>query len=234
MSFTVKNFTTDGALLDYFCREICQKIEAAIAARGAAYIVVSGGRTPVPLFEKLAMQMLPWSKITIVLADERWVEPSDANSNERLVRTHLMHDQAAAAKFISLWKPNASAYEAEPEINQRLAAVPTFDVVILGMGEDGHTASLFPCSADIKRALNTHEAVVAVTPTTAPHTRMSLSLKRLLNSHQIYFHLSGANKAGVLKRVVANQQAEALPASAVLHQTDVPVEVVLSQAEDKK
>lgn len=230
MTALVKEFNHDSDLIDQFSRQLCRELEQAVAERGHAYLVVSGGRTPVPLFERLSKQMLPWPKITILLADERWLPATDAQSNERLVRAHLLQHQAAAANFISLLTADADAADAVAQINERLAKVPRFDVVILGMGEDGHTASLFPCSAELEHALSTDDSVVAVTPTTAPHQRMSLSLSRLLNSRQIYFHLSGAGKAKVLAQAL---QADAdFPVSRVLQQQNVPVEVMLAVPEE--
>ena len=230
MTALVKEFNHDSDLIDQFSRQLCRELEQAVAERGHAYLVVSGGRTPVPLFERLSKQMLPWPKITILLADERWLPATDAQSNERLVRAHLLQHQAAAANFISLLTADADAADAVAQINERLAKVPRFDVVILGMGEDGHTASLFPCSAELEHALSTDDAVAAMTPTTAPHQRMSLSLSRLLNSRHIYFHLSGAGKAKVLEHAL---QADAdFPVSRVLQQQNVPVEVMLAVPEE--
>lgn len=230
MTALVKEFNHDSDLIDQFSRQLCRELEHAVAERGHAYLVVSGGRTPVPLFERLSKQMLPWPKITILLADERWLPATDAQSNERLVRAHLLQHQAAAANFISLLTADADAADAVAQINERLAKVPRFDVVILGMGEDGHTASLFPCSAELEHALSTDDAVAAMTPTTAPHQRMTLSLSRLLNSRQIYFHLSGAGKAKVLAQAL--QENADFPVSRVLQQNNVPVEVMLAVPEE--
>ena len=230
MTALVKEFNHDSDLIDQFSRQLCRELEHAVAERGHAYLVVSGGRTPVPLFERLSKQMLPWPKITILLADERWLPATDAQSNERLVRAHLLQHQAAAANFISLLTADADAADAVAQINERLAKVPRFDVVILGMGEDGHTASLFPCSAELEHALSTDDAVAAMTPTTAPHQRMTLSLSRLLNSRQIYFHLSGAGKAKVLAQAL--QENADFPVSRVLQQDNVPVEVMLAVPEE--
>ncbi|WP_258806732.1 6-phosphogluconolactonase [Pseudidiomarina sp. CB1] len=230
MTVAVKKFHHDSDLIDQFSRQLCRELEHAVAERGHAYLVVSGGRTPVPLFERLSKQVLPWPQITIVLADERWLPATDAQSNERLVRQHLLQHQAAAANFISLLTDASDAHQAVTAVNQRLADLPRFDVVILGMGEDGHTASLFPCSAELAHALSTADSVAAVTPTTAPHQRMSLSLARLLDSRHIYFHLSGTNKAAVLEQ--AMQPEADFPVSRFLQQQQVPVEVMLAVPEE--
>lgn len=230
MTVSVEKFNHDGDLIDHFSRLVCRQLEQAVAKRGHAYLVVSGGRTPIPLFERLSKQMLPWPRITILLADERWVPATSSDSNERLVREHLLQHQAAAANFISLLSAAEHASEAVNEVNARLTELPCFDVVILGMGEDGHTASLFPCSEQLEQALTTTAAVVAVTPTTAPHERMSLSLQRLLKSRHIYFHLSGAAKASVLEQAL--QPSANFPVSHVLQQSQVPVEVMLAVPEE--
>jgi len=228
MSATMKRFMTDYALVDYFSKQIATALETAIAERGQGYLVVSGGRTPVPLFQRLASMPLAWDKVTITLADDRWVNSDHDASNEKLVREHLLQGQAAAANFISLVTTAADAADGVEAVNQRLAELPTFDVVILGMGEDGHTASLFPCSAEIEAGLTTTAPALAVTPTTAPHQRMSLSKSRLLNSRQLYLQLSGASKANVLSQAQQETDPKVMPISAFLRQADVPMEVLLA------
>ncbi|MGQ4275742.1 6-phosphogluconolactonase [Pseudidiomarina sp. E22-M8] len=228
MTVNVQRFSNDTDLVAYFNRKLRLQLEQAIDERGHAYLVVSGGRTPIPLFQLLAKQQLAWPRVTIVLADERWVPPSDASSNEKLVREHLLQDQAAAAKFVSLLSAADDPHDGEQEVSERLAQLPTFDAVILGMGEDGHTASLFPGADELQRGLTTDAAALAVTPKNAPLARMSMSKKRLLNSRQIYFHLSGAAKAAVLDHALAEQDVESMPVRAFLHQQQVPVEVLLA------
>ncbi|MFC0445003.1 6-phosphogluconolactonase [Pseudidiomarina halophila] len=230
MTVSIQRFANDKDLVAYFNRKLRLQLEQAIAERGHAYLVVSGGRTPIPLFKTLAKQQLAWPQVTIVLADERWVPPSDAASNEKLVREHLLQEQAAAAKFVSLLSAEEDPYEAEEEISERLAQLPTFDAVILGMGEDGHTASLFPGAEELQCGLTTDAAALAVTPKDAPLARMSMSKKRLLDSRQIYFHLSGGAKAAVLDEALAEQDVASMPVRAFLHQQQVPVEVLLASA----
>ncbi|MDN7124165.1 6-phosphogluconolactonase [Pseudidiomarina sp. 1APP75-32.1] len=230
MTVSTQRFASDSELVDYFNRKLRLQLETAIAERGHAYLVVSGGRTPIPLFQRLATQQLAWPQVTIVLADERWLPASDAASNERLVREHLLQDQAAAANFVSLLTSAEDPYQAAAVVSDRLAALPTFDAVILGMGEDGHTASLFPGSDELQEGLTTDAAALAVTPKHAPHARMSMSKKRLLDSRQIYFHLSGAAKAAVLDHALAEEDVETMPVRAFLHQQQVPVEVLLASS----
>src|SRR5690606_3860448 len=183
---------TDKLNADFAAR-LVEILQQAIEQRGAAYLVVSGGKTPQALFNTLSNTDLAWDKVTILLADDRWLDASQADSNERLVKATLLQNKASKARFISLYADTASAFTGAAEVLPRISALPTFDAVILGMGEDGHTASLFPCSAQIEEGLSDGApAVLAVEPQTAPYQRMSLSLPRLLDSRHIFLHLVGS------------------------------------------
>ena len=225
MSFTLERFPHQVELIDDFSRRICRRLEQAVAARGEAFLVVSGGSTPLPLFKRLSQQVLPWPKITILLADERWVPATAPASNEKMVREHLLQGQAAAARFISLLSDAEDAFDGASTVQQRLAHLPTFDVVILGMGEDGHTASLFPDSPQLQQGMTTALPALAVPTPSQPQQRITLSQQRLLNSRQIYFHLVGASKAATLERA----QQQNLPANVFLQQQQTPVTVMLAE-----
>lgn len=213
-------FTDSNELNQDFADRLIAILSDAIAKRGAAYLVVSGGRTPQGLFLKLNQADLDWSKVTITLADDRFLPDSEADSNERLVKASLLQHQAAAATFISLYVPTATAELAVPELLQRVKQLPTFDAVILGMGEDGHTASLFPCSKEIQQGLASDAPdVLAVNPTTAPYQRISFSKQRLLNSRALFLHLVGASKLTVLEQAKASQDELAMPIRAFIHHT---------------
>jgi 6-phosphogluconolactonase len=213
-------FTDSNELNQDFADRLIAILSDAIAKRGAAYLVVSGGRTPQGLFSKLSQTDLDWSKVTITLADDRFLPDSEADSNERLVKASLLQHQAAAATFISLYVPTATAELAVPELLQRVKQLPTFDAVILGMGEDGHTASLFPCSKEIQQGLASDAPdVLAVNPTTAPYQRISFSKQRLLNSRALFLHLVGASKLTVLEQAKASQDELAMPIRAFIHHT---------------
>lgn len=213
-------FTDSNELNQDFANRLIAILSDAIAKRGAAYLVVSGGRTPQGLFLKLNQADLDWSKVTITLADDRFLPDSEADSNERLVKASLLQQQAGAATFISLYAPTATAELAVPELLQRVKNLPTFDAVILGMGEDGHTASLFPCSQEISQGLAADAPdLLAVNPTTAPYQRISFSKQRLLNSRALFLHLVGASKLTVLEQAQAAQDELAMPIRAFIHHT---------------
>ncbi|MBL7226122.1 MAG: 6-phosphogluconolactonase [Desulfobacteraceae bacterium] len=221
-------FADQQALCQKLSQRICAAIQKAIAARGKASLVVSGGSTPVPLFAALSEISMEWDRVFITLADERWVEVSGRDSNEASVREHLLRNQAKDAYFHGLKNSHASAVDGEAECGEELARFPVpFDIVILGMGPDGHTASLFPGAARLSDALDmgSGKLCMAMTPITAPHDRMTLTLPALLDSRQIYLHLSGKKKRDVYERALGGDSVEEMPIRAVLGQDKVPVDV---------
>jgi len=224
-------FLDAHALARALAGEIQVDLQEAIAARGTASMVVSGGRTPVTLFNQLAGEALPWDKVWITLADERWVDAHDAASNERLVRTELLQQRAAAAQFVSL-KNAAETPEAGVEWAWRSLArmARPFDVVLLGMGDDGHTASLFPNSPHLTQALDTSKppACVAMQAPVPPQQRLSLNLTALLDARRIVLHIQGEGKWSVYQTAKQRGAVELMPIRAVLHQQDVPVDVFWS------
>jgi len=194
-----------------FAREIVANLRGAIATRGTANLVVSGGSTPAPLFELLTKTEIDWAKVTILLADERWVASDHPDSNEGLLKRTLLQGQASQAKFVSLISAFPDEERTLKEINAALKQIDCFDVVILGMGNDGHTASLFPCSAELKEGLTTSAAALMVQPATAPHQRISLSAQRLKKTHVGFVHTVGADKAATYEAAMANNDVYATP-----------------------
>ncbi len=223
-------FDAPEVLNQHLADAIAETLGAAVASRGSAVLVVSGGRTPLPLFHELAQRSLPWSEIWITLADERWVTPDHKDSNEALVRQHLLQGPASAARFVPLKNSAATPEAGEADCAQALAALPRpFDVVILGMGDDGHTASLFPQAPQLQAALtSTTTPCMAVDPVTVPHARMSLTLSALLESRRIVLHMVGDGKWRVYQQAAATGPVEEFPVRAVLQQNEVPVHVYWS------
>lgn len=220
---------------DGLARELAARVAAllaaAIAARGLAGLVVSGGRSPVTVFQVLRAQPLAWDRVCIALADERWVDPEDAASNERLVREQLLQDRAAAARFLGLKNAAPTPDQGAVSAWETFARVPRpFDATLLGMGEDGHTASLFPGSPNLRQALNPEAAAgcASMWAPLPPQARLSLNLTALLDSRRIFLLLSGDAKWQTLLSACDAGPAEQLPVRAVLHQRHTPVDVYWS------
>ena len=223
-----KEFKDSSTLVVVLATQVAELLRAGIRERGQASLVVSGGSTPVPFFVALSELALDWKQVTITLADERWVAPTDAASNEHLVRLHLLQNRAAAACFVGLKTGSPTAAQGEKECAARLALLPRpFDVLILGMGNDGHTASLFPQATRLGEALSldSGKLCLAITPPVAPHERMTLTLPALLQSRQIILHLVGPGKRAVYEGALANGSVAEMPIRAVLGQTTAPVTV---------
>jgi 6-phosphogluconolactonase len=219
--------------LETMSRTLAQRIAAtltaAIAARGLASLVVSGGKTPIKLFTCLRTQPVAWDRVCIALADERWVGPSDAASNEKLVRDELLQGPAAAARFNGLKNgaptPDLGAVSAW----ETFARVPRpFDALVLGIGDDGHTASLFPGSPNLASALNPSAVAgcVGMWSPQPPQARLSLNLNALLDSRRVIVLISGADKWRTYLAASAPGAVEQMPIRALLRQTRTPVDVM--------
>jgi len=209
-------FATPETLDEALRLAVSERLQSAIALRGSATLVLSGGSTPRALYQQLAQTPLRWDCVTVLLADERWVAVDHEDSNEGMLRRLLLQGEAASAHFLSLC-PGYPDVQANLEIVEaQVSELPTFDVVLLGMGLDGHTASLFPCSEQIAEAMTTPASVVMTQPKTAPHRRLSLSRTRLANCRWGALHIVGDDKVRVLKAIEPDAPAVNAPVSAFL------------------
>jgi len=222
-------FADGDSLSRALSRQLAAHLSMAIAARGLASLVVSGGKSPIKMFELLRAENLDWSRVCVALADERWVDPTDPDSNEKLVRDVLLKESAAAARFTGLKNgaptPDLGAVSAW----ETFARVPRpFDAVVLGMGDDGHTASLFPRSPNLPSALNPAAVpgCVGMWSPVAPHPRLSLNFSALLDSRRIVLSLTGEQKWNTYCAASAEGPVQDMPIRAVLRQRRTPVEVM--------
>jgi len=231
MAVQERQFSSSSDAAQALADAVSSTLAAALDARGRASLVVSGGRSPIAFFHCLREAAVDWSGVWITLADERWLPPTDPDSNAGLVEQHLLQGAAAAARFVPLWNGAATPAAAITERSAALAAPPQpFDAVVLGMGEDGHTASLFPGAAGVEAALNPAGTALlaAINPPAAPHPRLSLTIAALLGSRHIYLPLAGATKRAVYTRALADCDPLRLPVAAVLCQSAAPVTVYLT------
>ena len=205
--------------------DVATALSEAIARRGHASLVVPGGRTPLPFLEALSHQPLDWSRVLVSPSDERWVDADHPDSNELLLRTNLLRNAAATARLIPLKTADTIPEAAIGECASRLATLPRpLDVVVLGMGLDGHFASLFPDAPELGAALRPDGPVVAaMRPPSSPVPRISLTLAFLLDSRGIALLTGGADKARVLEQAAALPGDPRLPVSLLLGQRQVPL-----------
>lgn len=207
----------DKALAGYLSRRLATDVKQ----HGQASLAVSGGSTPTGLFRQLSGCELDWAKVWLTLVDERCVATDSPDSNERMVREHLLQDRAACARFIGM---AAAGAEDLTVLGREIAAIPRpFSAVVLGMGADGHTASWFPQAANLATLLDpaNPEDVARTDPVTAPHRRLTLTLAAVLNSREIIIHITGEAKRAVLE----SAQSQGCPVAAVLDQCATPVTV---------
>ncbi len=225
------NFKTRDDLVDKLSQNIVKNLQDAIDKKGHATLIVSGGNTPKPLFEKLQKMELEWEKVTVGLCDERWVSSVHEDSNEKFVKTYLLQNEAKKAKFVGMYVDGMSAKKAKLVCakNFKENLLP-FDVLILGMGSDAHTASLFPNNPKLKDALDFEkkELCVSVKPQSASYVRMSLTLFAILSAENIYLHFEGESKLAVYKEAMAGHDIYKMPIRSILHQDKKDIEVYFS------
>lgn len=225
-------FSSGEELAHSLAAEISSSLQGSLARKDKANLAVSGGQTPVNLFSILAESPLDWSRINVTLADERWVSPTSVESNERLVRETLLKKRAAAAHFIPLKRDGELAAGTLDVIESQLEknrAFP-FDVLTLGMGEDGHTASLFPCAENINQAMadTNKRLLTTIIPGSAPYVRISFTLQALLQSRRIFLHLTGERKLAVLNRARAGDNVMEMPIRAFLQRPELDFSIYWS------
>ena len=199
--------------------QVAGALRDAVESRGRASLLVPGGRTPVPLFRALRSRALPWQQIGIGLTDERWVASDHPDSNARLVSTELLADAAAAARFVPLHNDAATAAQGAARSWLCLADLLPFDVVVLGMGEDGHFASLFPQSPGIGAALDVTATpgCVAMRAPSAPMDRISLNMAAFGGARRLFLFITGHSKLALIR--AAGKRAM-LPIDALLAARD--------------
>lgn len=223
-------FADGEKLAEALAAAVADELSGSLAARGRALLAVSGGRTPQRFLRALSQRPLDWTRIVVTVVDERWVPPDDARSNEGLVRASLLHGPAAAARFVSLYAAGAATPEAGLHaIAARIALLDLpFDALVLGMGEDGHTASFFPAGDHLAEATDpkTDAVVLPMRASAAGEPRITLTLPLILDSRSLYLHIEGERKREVLEtaRYVAATN-RAYPISSVLRNARVPLEV---------
>jgi 6-phosphogluconolactonase len=197
-------------------------LNAALMTHDHVSFAVPGGTTPGPLFDMLGAVRLDWDRVTIVLGDERWVTEESERSNARLVRERLLTGHAAAAKFLGFYAEGKEPQQALDLVGEELEPLLPLSVLVLGMGADMHTASLFPGSPELKAALDDHAPpLMAVTAPGAPEPRVTLTGRVLSGAMDSHVVITGAEKRAAVERAAKLDDPFKAPISLVLKQATV-------------
>ena len=214
---TDNRFTSPDALARQLADDLAGKMRESIAARGRVCIAVSGGSTPVRFLEELSKRKLDWSKVRVTLVDERWVPINSSRSNQRLVTLELLQQNAAKAHLLGLYREDIEAEEIN-HIDDELKDLMPFDVVVLGMGTDGHTASLFPGGDKLLDATrkDSKQNLTYMNAPDAGETRVTLTLPAIASAKNLLLHIEGQTKRDVLEEAIESGEPAQLPIRYVL------------------
>ncbi|NYZ63077.1 6-phosphogluconolactonase [Luteimonas deserti] len=198
---------------------ISSAIARDLQQRPRARLLLSGGKTPGPVYAALSKAPLDWNNVDVALVDERWLLPEDPDSNARLVRETLLQNKAQKARLEAITRAGRPFDEALATAN--LHARQPAGVVVLGMGDDGHTASLFPGMQDLDRALASPLPYVGVDASGCPgagqwHRRISLTPAGLAPAHSRILLVRGERKRALLDRLAESDDVHEFPARLAL------------------
>ncbi|MGK0249906.1 MAG: 6-phosphogluconolactonase [Oleispira sp.] len=221
----------ENVLAKKLALSVSKQLKACLTEKNKACLAVSGGTTPIEFFKQLSQQQLDWAKVTVILVDERWLPVDHKDSNEKLVRDYLIQNHAKKAYLLGLKNsdelPSQGIMDCETQLRIQIDHI---DVVVLGMGLDGHTASWFANSVQLPALLDSDTAAwcLPVEDDFLPQPRMSLTWRFIKRAEKIYLHFTGAEKNKVFAQA-CEVYSEQLPVSHVLHQDGINVSVYRTQ-----
>ncbi|WP_336294736.1 6-phosphogluconolactonase [Bartonella sp. CB169] len=230
------NFETPAALALALADRVAAELSVSVLERKRAILAVSGGKTPELFFHYLSKVDIDWQNIIITLVDERFVPANHERSNEYIVRRYLLQNFAAKARFVGLYHKAITAELAAFSAANRINTLPRpFDVVVLGMGVDGHTASFFPDADRLKQALDlqTQAIVLPIHAKSAVEPRLTLTLPVIMQSRFIVLHFEGFQKRDCFEEVCRGESETEMPVRAVLRNAHHFVQVYWSPAENE-
>ena len=224
------------SLAEHLAGEIVIQINNSIAEKGSAVVAFSGGSTPKPLFKALAEHDIDWSNVVVTLVDERWVDIDHELSNGAFLTQYLLSELGDnSPTFVPLFNNQASADQGRSKTleqycqatNSDVSTPRSFDVVILGMGNDGHTASFFPDADNIADLVNpdSNDYLLSCSTATTQVERITWSVPMLLDTSFLALHMTGSSKADVFQEACSSAQATELPIRSVIFQDKTPLNV---------
>jgi 6-phosphogluconolactonase len=225
-NFHWHSFETRDELASAFADAVADRLAKAVAARGEALLAVSGGTTPAKFFAALSTRTIAWDKVTVTLIDERFVPMASPRSNAALVAVNLLQNAAADAKFVPLYHEaesiEAAAFAADGDL--RKLAWP-LDVAVLGMGNDGHTASFFPDAQGLTGLLDpaAKSTVLPVHASSAGEPRLTLPMARIVEARFVALHIEGAEKYATFESAMG--AGDEKPIRKVIDASPKPIEV---------
>ncbi len=223
-----RRFPNAAALTKTLAADIAAALEEGLAAGRGASLVVAGGKTPAPVFDALSATDLDWQDVWVTLTDERWTDTSHEGSNEYLLRQHLLRGEAAKANLVGMKNKAADPAAGAAAAWSAIAEIPRpFDFVLLGMGDDGHMASLFPHSPGLEHGLDLHQppGCLGMTAPVEPRPRLSMNLRALLDARRIAVLIVGQSKWDTYQRARQGGPVQDMPVRGLSLQQNVPVSV---------
>lgn len=226
-----KFFDSKAALTAELSATLEQRLVNGINDDGRAVLMVSGGSSPAAAYKHLSNLELDWQNIDVAMVDERWVDVDHEKSNEAFIKSTLLQNHGAKANFITMKNSADTAQQGrgECEVAYQQLKRP-FDVTILGMGPDGHTASLFPHADGLECGLTTSDLICAINAIESDVTgsiteRMTLTLAAIVQSKVVKLLISGEEKLAVYKTAKAGGDTSDMPLRAILNHPTINIEV---------
>ena len=228
MTVELHEFSGRGELAEALADAVLHRMRQALDDHDVVHMAVSGGTTPHCFFQALSKRPFAWDKVCITLVDERWVPDTDSRSNARMVRGQLLQNHASIAEFHDLYCGTKTPEQGVNETMRLVGGIAySLDVAVLGMGLDGHTASLFPAGDRLTQALDPRSAMIFV-PMNAPDledARLTMTVPGLLNADALFLHIEGPEKRAVLDEALKEGPIEDMPVRALINHPEKIVSV---------